>query len=284
MDNKVVLISDIPGYGKVALNAQLPILSAQGFDLFNLPTALVSNTLNFGRFEILDTTDYMARTLEVWEELGFSFQGISIGFVISEAQLELIRHFVDNQRQKQREQPATPSTSPVYVALDPIMGDRGRLYNGITLERVPIMREVAKLADLITPNLTEATYLTDYLVGRTALTSQEAQELAQRLYDLTGATTVITSVQDADSGEHAIVVHDGEHITFLPYQQIPGQVPGTGDIFSALLLGKLLKHRPLIPAVRQTADQLSYLLEQHYAERDATWGIPLERYLSELDY
>lgn len=29
------------------------------FQVYNLPTALVSNTLDYGKFDILETTDYM---------------------------------------------------------------------------------------------------------------------------------------------------------------------------------------------------------------------------------
>ena len=56
-DTKVLLINDIAGYGKVALSAMLPILSYKGFNLYNLPTAIVSNTLNYEKFRIEDTTE-----------------------------------------------------------------------------------------------------------------------------------------------------------------------------------------------------------------------------------
>ena len=59
----ILLINDLPGYGKVALSAMLPILSKMGYSLYNLPTALVSNTLDYGKFEILDTTSYMEKTI-----------------------------------------------------------------------------------------------------------------------------------------------------------------------------------------------------------------------------
>jgi len=55
----ILIINDMPGYGKVALAAMLPILSNMGHSVYNLPTALVSNTLDYGKFTILDTTDYM---------------------------------------------------------------------------------------------------------------------------------------------------------------------------------------------------------------------------------
>ena len=44
-----------------------------GHHLYSLPTALVSNTLDYGRFALLETTDYMTQTLGVWTELGFYF-------------------------------------------------------------------------------------------------------------------------------------------------------------------------------------------------------------------
>ena len=43
----VLLINDMCGFGKVALSAMMPVLSHMGFRLHNLPTALVSNTLNY---------------------------------------------------------------------------------------------------------------------------------------------------------------------------------------------------------------------------------------------
>ena len=70
---KVCCVNDMPGIGKIALSAMIPILSAKGLDVSSLPTALVSNTLDFGKFEILDTTDYMEKTVDVWNELDFHF-------------------------------------------------------------------------------------------------------------------------------------------------------------------------------------------------------------------
>ena len=75
-NKNILIINDMPGYGKVALAAMLPILSHMGHNIYNLPTALVSNTLDYGKFTILDTTDYMKKSIAVWKELGFSFDCI----------------------------------------------------------------------------------------------------------------------------------------------------------------------------------------------------------------
>ena len=44
MNNKLLLINDLAGYGKVALSAMIPVLSHMKYEIFSLPTAIVSNT------------------------------------------------------------------------------------------------------------------------------------------------------------------------------------------------------------------------------------------------
>ena len=57
--NNILLINDITGYGKVSTTAMIPVLSTYGYHTYDLPTALVSNTLEYGRHSILDTTEHM---------------------------------------------------------------------------------------------------------------------------------------------------------------------------------------------------------------------------------
>ena len=49
MSKQVLLINDMAGYGKVALSAMIPVLSHMKVNVHNLPTALVSNTLDYGK-------------------------------------------------------------------------------------------------------------------------------------------------------------------------------------------------------------------------------------------
>ena len=51
--SQILLINDMAGYGKVALSAMIPVFSHLKFETFNLPTALISNTLDYGRFRFL---------------------------------------------------------------------------------------------------------------------------------------------------------------------------------------------------------------------------------------
>ena len=126
---QVLLVNDIAGYGKVGMAAMLPILNYMGIPAFNLPTALVSNTLNYGDFAQLDTTEYMRQTLPVWKRLGFRFDAICTGLMFSEEQARLVADFC-------REQAKTGCT----VFVDPVMGDGGSLYHGIGQQQVELMR------------------------------------------------------------------------------------------------------------------------------------------------
>ena len=77
MPKNILLVQDMTGYGKVALAAIMPVLSHMGHHVFTLPTAIVSNTLDYGDFQLLELTEYMRGTLAVWRKLGFSFDAVS---------------------------------------------------------------------------------------------------------------------------------------------------------------------------------------------------------------
>lgn len=137
---QILLINDMAGYGKVATAAMLPILSYMGHPTYNLPTALVSNTLDYGKFNILETTEYIKGVFPVWRELGFSFDAIATGFMASETQARIIAAYCREQAE---------NGTVVYV--DPIMGDEGKLYNGVTDEAIKSMREMVSVAHLVFP-------------------------------------------------------------------------------------------------------------------------------------
>lgn len=265
---QILLINDMCGYGKVATAAMLPILSYLGHLTCNLPTALVSNTLDYGKFNILDTTDYITGVFPVWKELGVCFNAIATGFITSERQADIVSTFC-------REQAAAGTT----IFVDPIMGDEGKLYNGVSPATIKSMLEMVSVADLIFPNHTEACYLTGSPYHAEGVTMAEAQSLLDQLH-ATGAKSVLITSIPVD-GQHSVVGFN--HITGayfqLPYTEIPVHFPGTGDIFSAVLIGHLLDDEPLQQSTRKAMDAVSQLIDLNKDNADKNRGILLERYL-----
>ncbi len=267
----ILIINDMPGYGKVALAAMLPILSNFGHSVYNLPTALVSNTLDYGKFTILDTTEYMKQSIAVWKELNFSFDCITTGFLASAQQVDIIRDFIASQKKEN-----------LLVMTDPIMADDGKLYNGVTEKTVENMRRLIGVADVIVPNLTEAAFLTGKYVGQESLTREEAREVVDRLLDFGPRSVVVTSGMEAETGGHVVWGYNhknGAYFT-IPYEFIKVHFPGTGDMFSAVMVGELLAGKPLEAAVRRAMDVLETLILLERDEREKNKGIRIEKYLS----
>lgn len=262
--------------------AMLPILTYLGHATYNLPTALVSNTLDYGRFNTLETTDYMRGTIPVWQQLGFHFDAVCTGLMFSEEQARLVadycRHLHDDG---------------TTIFVDPIMGDAGHLYNGISNRHVQLMREMVSVADLIFPNYTEACYLTNMPYRADGLTWKEACIMLDRLIQLGTRSALITSMRI--DGRSCVVgrrsneplsgftqhLNDG-HYFRLDYEEIPVLFHGTGDIFSAVLIGHLMKGEPLRESTLTAMKVVSRLIDSNRDLPDKNRGIPIEKCLNLL--
>ena len=269
----VLLINDMCGFGKVALSAMMPVLSHMGFRLHNLPTALVSNTLNYPDFFIHDTTDYVKKTLPIWDELGFTFDAVSTGFIVTEEEARIIADFCERQAAK-----------GVRVFVDPIMGDNGSLYAGVPESTIALMRRLVTQAHIAMPNYTEACLLTNTPIDMVGgLTAEDATALVDAMRGLGAKSVVITSTKV--DGVNAVVGYDaesGEYFT-IPFDEVPVYFPGTGDIFSSVLLGRVLKGYTLRDATKNAMDVVRELIVRNADQEDKPRGIPIEACLDVLD-
>ena len=322
---QILLINDVVGHSHVGMVAMLPILTYQGHSVYNLPTALVSNTLDYGHFNVMETTDYMRDTLPVWERLGFRFDAVCTGLMFSEEQARIVSDYCSRLRQQ-----------GTTIFVDPIMGDGGRLYNGITQRQVELMREMVGVADLTFPNYTEACYLADIPFRPEGMSRQEARSLLDSLCALGARSVVVTSarvegemcvigvmthssVSQADSspnlGEQPKIrlatntandsANDrGSHSSpklgevprrgggvcqpaaatyfLLPYHEIPLAFHGTGDIFSAVLIGHLMNGEDLQESTQTAMTVVSRLIDRNRNQEDKCLGIPIEQCLDLL--
>ena len=263
-DKHILVITDIVGYGNAAFSVMRPVLSHFGLSVCCLPTAVVSNTLNYGTFEILDTTDYMRGARKAWDDLGFQFDAVLTGFLTSAAQAELVREICEEY---------TGRGAKVFC--DPIMADVGRLYNGKTERDVENMRRIASAADYVMPNYTEAA-----LLAGVPYTDEPTKSTLRTTIDsiraLGARSVIITSVRT--DGADQIAGYDaetGEYFS-VPFEQIPVRFPGTGDIFSAILTGSVLSGESLGHACRKAAGAIHAMIEREQPYQDHHRGIRVE--------
>ena len=269
---KVLLISDLAGYSTVAMSAMLSVLSHFGFRMSNIPTALVSNNFAYGRFAMLDTTDYMRDTMQVWDGLGFYFDAIATGIVISEEQVKLVLDYCSRAKNK-----------GTLIFTDPVMGDDGTLYNGVSQKTIGYMRKLIGTADYIVPNYTEACYLTGYPYRKESISADESRKLVDGLRSYCRGSIVITSC--CVDGQKSVVGYDAakEQYISLPYDEVPVAFPGTGDIFASVFLGRLLNGTDFQSAVASAMKVVSALIMENQSQKDKLSGISLETGLSIID-
>ena len=270
LNKKICCVNDMPGVGKIALSAMIPILSAKGIDVASLPTALVSNTLDFGIFDILDTTEYMDKTVNIWHSLGFKFDCISTGFMVNPKQIEIVERLINNQ-----------DKDSVLVVVDPIMGDEGKLYNGMTEENVAIMRKLSSYADILILNYTEACYLVNCSCKSITLTEKEATELIERVRSLGAKSVVITSA--SVEGKNCVIGYDHtiDKSFMITYELINVRFPGAGDLFSAVLISDILNGECLENATGYAMKVIREIILDNLNKEEKFFGVDIERYISE---
>ena len=267
LGKRVLLINDMCGYGKVALAAMIPIVTHAGHITTNLPTCVVSNNLELGKFSILDTTEHIRNTFDVYDQLHFEFDAISTGFIVSEEQAKLIASYCNKKKQ-----------TGTLIFVDPIMGDEGKLYNGVGELTINNMKELVRIADVIVPNYTEAVYLTGGQYQQ-SITPHEAQQLIDALRNLGTKSVIVTSTNV--SGQDSVIGfdHKSQHYFTLPYEVVPVRIPGTGDIFSAVLVSDVMNGSSLEAATQRAMNVVRTLVVRYQNIPEKCYGIPIEECL-----
>ena len=178
---KVATINDLSGIGRCSLTAAIPVLSTLGVQCCPFPTAVLSSQTEFDKFTFLDITDEMVRYKDTWKELGIKFDCIYSGFLGSEKQIDIVLDFVLEKEN-------------ALIVVDPVMGDNGMLYDTFTEEMCKKMWKLVSVADIVTPNLTEACILTGESYDKCGTNDGKVKEIAIKIANMGPEKVIITGV------------------------------------------------------------------------------------------
>lgn len=243
-----------------------------GIQAAAIPTAVLSShTSGFGDVVLEDMTDFIPQALKHYKTAGVEFDCIYSGFLASSKQVDCCLDFFR----------AYPDALKI---VDPVMGDNGKLYKTYTPQMCARMAELVGAADIITPNLTEASILlgTDFPVSQ--LTLSEVKSILVRLSGKGPGVVVITSVTMAD-GKNCNVGYDRKNNAFwrVEYEKIPKHYPGTGDLFASVLTGGLILGDSLPIAMSRATSFLEYAIKTTFGYgTDLREGVMLEKCLPML--
>ena len=275
---RAAAIHDLSGFGRTSLAVVIPILSAMGIQACSLPTAVLStHTGGFDDYHMVDLTEEMVRFIEHWKTLHIDFDAVYSGFLASPKQIDIMADFLQSF--------AKPNQLRV---IDPVLGDNGHAYQTMGPEMIARMRTLVSMADVITPNFTEAGFLLNKPYGD-AIDQKEIRDWVMGLSAMGPRTVIITSVPLPNTRGNckvsSVVAYDREdgRLWRVDCDYIPAHYPGTGDAFASVIVGSLLQGDSLPIALDRAVQFVSMAIRATFGYNSPSReGVLLERVLPNL--
>lgn len=251
---RIMTIQDISCIGKCSLTVALPIISAAGVETGVLPTAVLSTHTAFPKFTFKDLTDEIEPISKTLKELEIDFDAIYTGYLGSFDQLHLVEGFFD-----------TFKKDDTFILIDPVMADNGKLYSGFTEEFPAAMAKLCSKADLIVPNLTEASFMLGIEYNE-SYDEAYIRDVLKKLTEL-GAPSAALSGISLEEGKIGVYYYDSVKDKYYCYfnEKLPVSYHGTGDIFASSALGGIMRglspEDALTLAVDYTLECMKYTMQ-----------------------
>ena len=272
---RIVTIQDISCFGKCSLTVALPIISAMGVEAAILPTAVLStHTGGFKNFTFRDLSEDITKIFDHWDSENIEFDAIYTGYLGSFEQIDLMKAFIDKKRGK----------SLAFV--DPAMADNGKLYTGFTPEFAHHMLTLCQKADIIVPNITEASFMLDVPYIEDGYDKAYVEDILKKFAAMGIKTPVLTGVS-LEPDKLGVAMYDSEKDEFFYYfnEKIDAKFHGTGDIFSSVAIGAIMRGMDVREALKLAADYVVECIKVTMPDKDKHWyGVEFEKtipYLTE---
>lgn len=238
---KIAAINDLSGYGRCALTVAIPVISHMRLQCCPVPTSILSNHTGYSEYFFDDYSDRLPAYIAMWKKLNLHFDGIMSGFLGSKEQIGIVEEFI--------RQFATEDTK---VIVDPVMGDHGKIAGTYTEEMCTEMRRLVSLADIITPNLTEACHLTDTPYRETGWKEKELLFMAEQLSEMGPEKIVITGISKGQFIAN-FVYEKGTEPGMIRTHRVGDERCGTGDLFAAIVAADAVNGVPFRESVRKAS-------------------------------
>ncbi len=270
---RVAAVHDMCGYGKCSLTAAIPILSAAGCDVCPVPTALFSAHTRYRVFTMHDTTDILNDYLDAWRQENVDLDGVYSGFLGSADQVAIIKRLYWEYPHALR-------------LVDPVMGDGGEMYPTYTDQLCQAMGDLVDGADVLMPNLTEASILTGQDYPGQNLDDRQVDDLLEALLALGAKNIVLKGIDRGDGTLRNYVVSASTGIAGkreLVHDKLPYMTHGTGDAYASAMCGAIMAGRGLAQSAKIAGEFVRHAMihtadQPHHEER----GVSFELDLSDL--
>lgn len=271
MDYKRILtIQDISCVGQCSLTVALPILSACGLETAILPSAVLStHSVGFRDFTFRDLTEDIPAIEHHWQQEGIRFQAVYTGYLGSARQIEMVQDICQNL--------LVPGGKKI---VDPAMADRGELYPVFDMDFVQEMKKLVGKGDIVLPNITEASLLTD-TEYREEYDEEYICGLVAGIHRLGAGTVVLTGVS-YDAQSTGVLVSEQGKQTYYRHELLDRGCHGTGDVYASSFVGAYMHGKTVPEAARIAADYTLACIKNTLDDPDHWYGVKFEPVLGEL--
>ena len=271
MDYKRILtIQDISCVGQCSLTVALPILSACGLETAILPSAVLStHSVGFRDFTFRDLTEDIPAIQHHWQQEGIRFQAVYTGYLGSARQIEMVKDICRNL--------LVPGGKKI---VDPAMADRGELYPVFDMDFVQEMKKLVGEGDIVLPNITEASLLTDTKY-REEYDEEYICGLVDGIHRLGAGTVVLTGVS-YDAHSTGVLVSEQGKQTYYRHELLDRGCHGTGDVYASSFVGAYMHGKTVPEAARIAADYTLACIKNTLDDPDPWYGVKVEPVLGEL--
>ena len=262
-EKKIVTIQDISCYGQCSITVALPILSALGIETAILPSAVLStHTSGFKNYTVHDLSEEIPLILNHWKNENIHFDALYAGYLGDQKHFDLLLQIKKDLLKKD-----------ALFFLDPVMGDNGKLYPAFNEDYVESMRKMIKEADIIIPNLTEATLLTK-MPYQEKYDESYIKDILSKLKALGAKIIILTGISFRDNMT-GVVIYDKDY-EYYEHIKIPKNYHGTGDIYSSTFLGLYLRNNNLLESVKVACDYVMNCIKNTMDDDSHNYGVKFE--------
>lgn len=264
---RIVTIQDISCVGKCSLTVALPIISAMGVEAAIIPTAVLSTHTMFSGFTCKDLTDEITPITRHWKDEKFGFDAIYTGYLGSFEQIDLMAKLFDDFK-----------TDSNVVLVDPVMADNGKLYPAFDEAFAAKMATLCGKADIIVPNITEASFMTG-MEYKEEYDEAYVKEMLSKLSELGAKICVLTGVSFKE-GTTGVMGYDKENDEYFYYahEKLGKSYHGTGDVFASTCVGAMMNGLDWKESLKIAADYTTECIRQTMADPNGCWyGVHFEQ-------
>ncbi len=274
---RIVSVQDISCFGKCSLTVALPIISVMGIETAVIPTAVLSTHTGsgFSGYTFHELTDDIPKISDHWKTLDLKFDALYTGYLGSAEQVQIVSDLFDRF-----------GSADNFIVVDPVLGDGGSLYAGITDELVTKMRSLCRKADYIMPNMTEVSFLLD-IPYTDNYDKCYVEDVLKKLAELGCQTPLLTGVHFDNDFQGAAAYDSINNKYYYSFgKSIDHTVHGTGDIFASVFTGAITLGKNLQQALDISVKYTLDCIEATLPYFEETWyGTCFESCLGKLiDY